>query len=61
MKKIVQLNIFPIFGHQNPGYWIRIGIQPKMLDLDPESVNPDSKHRFNAFQVVALPEYFSVT
>jgi hypothetical protein len=24
--------------------WIRIGIQPKMLDPDPESMNPDPKH-----------------
>ncbi len=23
--------------------WIRIGIQPKMLDPDPESMNPDPK------------------
>jgi hypothetical protein len=25
---------------------IRIGIQPKMLDTDPESMNPDPKHFF---------------
>ncbi len=51
MKKIVQLYIFPIFGHQNPGSRIQNGIQPKMLDPDPESMNSDSKHRFNAFPV----------
>jgi hypothetical protein len=27
----------------DPG-WIRIGIQPKMLDPDPESMNPNPKH-----------------
>jgi hypothetical protein len=41
------LNSFPIFGHQNPGTGlnrIRISIQPKMLDPDPESMNPNRKH-----------------
>jgi hypothetical protein len=42
-----------IFGHQNPGsaldpfpdrIQIRIGIQTKMLDLDPEQMNTDPKH-----------------
>jgi hypothetical protein len=28
-----------------PWIWIRIGIQPKMLDSDPDSMNPDLKHR----------------
>jgi hypothetical protein len=26
--------------------WIRIGIQPKMLDPDLDSMNPDPKHCF---------------
>jgi hypothetical protein len=35
------VNFFSIFGHQNPGSgldpdWIQIGIQPKMLDPDPD-------------------------
>jgi hypothetical protein len=30
------------FWSSNPGS--RIGIQPKMLDPDPDSVNPDRKH-----------------
>ncbi len=25
-------------------FWIRIGIQPEMLDPDPESINTDPKH-----------------
>jgi hypothetical protein len=42
------VNFFSIFGHQNPGLGldperIRLGIQPKMLDPDPESMNPDQK------------------
>jgi hypothetical protein len=27
-------------------FWIRIGCQPKMLDQDPESMNPDPEHWF---------------
>jgi len=25
--------------------WIRIGIKPKMLGADPDSMNPDPKHK----------------
>ncbi len=32
---------FSIYGHKNLG-WIRMGIQPKMLDPDPDSMIPDS-------------------
>ncbi len=44
---------FSIFGHQKP--WIqtrnRIGIQPKMLDQDPESMN---QIRNTAYDITAL-------
>ncbi len=33
--------IFPIFGLKP---WIRIGIQPKLLDPDPDQNNTDPKH-----------------
>jgi hypothetical protein len=33
--------IFSIFGHQN--LWIRMGIQPKMLDPDPYQMNADTQ------------------
>ncbi len=36
--------IFPIFFLLKHWIRIRIGIQPKMLDPNPESINPDSKH-----------------
>jgi hypothetical protein len=36
--------IFPNFYLLKPWIRIRIGIQPKMLDPNPESINPDSKH-----------------
>jgi hypothetical protein len=37
---------FSIIGHQISKPWIRIriGIQPKMLDPDQESMNPDPKY-----------------
>ncbi len=44
---------FSTFGHKNPGSrmdpypdpdWIRIGIQPEMLDPDPYQMNTDPKH-----------------
>jgi hypothetical protein len=55
--------LFPIFGNLNPGsgldpdpdrYWIRIqiGIQLKMLDPDPDSMN-DPKHCFTAGLMVS--------
>jgi hypothetical protein len=39
---------FPVFGHQtlDPYPGPAIGIQPKMLDTDPDSMNPDPKHCF---------------
>ncbi len=45
-KKISQLyrTFFPIFVHRNPWIRIPISILPKMLDPDPESMNPDPKH-----------------
>jgi hypothetical protein len=39
--KILAVNVF-YFWSSKP--WIRIGIQPKMLDLDPELMNSDPKH-----------------
>jgi hypothetical protein len=36
-----------MFCHRNPGSRstrIRLGFQPKLLDPDPESMNPDPKH-----------------
>jgi hypothetical protein len=45
-NKIKNLAVnFINFWSSKPWIWIRIGIQPKMLDLDPdpESMNPDPK------------------
>jgi hypothetical protein len=42
------------FGHQNP--WIRISIQPKMLDPDPHQMNTDPQHWILADLSVALLE-----
>ncbi len=42
LKKLINFfscKFLLIFGHQNP--WIRIGIQPKMLDPDPYQMNTD--------------------
>ena len=35
-------------------FWILIGIQPKILDPDPDSMNPHSKHRYFALRFSAL-------
>ncbi len=35
--------------------WIRIGIHPKMLDADPESMNPDPKHWYQ-FEIVKMKQ-----
>jgi hypothetical protein len=45
-KKNFSCNFFAIFLTSKPWSRIRIGIQPKMLDPDPdpESINPDPKH-----------------
>jgi hypothetical protein len=32
--------------------WIRIAGQPKMLDPDPEAINPDPKHWFRVTQAL---------
>jgi hypothetical protein len=37
------LKVFTIFSYQKPWIWSRIGIDPKMLDPDPESMNPESE------------------
>jgi hypothetical protein len=35
---------FIFFILRSSKFWARIGVQPKMLDPDPESINPDPKH-----------------
>jgi hypothetical protein len=39
-----QLLLLFFFGKKTPPDWTRISIEPKMLDPDPESMNPDPKH-----------------
>jgi hypothetical protein len=38
------VNFFQFFSFWSSKSWIRIGIQSKMLNLDPDSINPDQKH-----------------
>jgi hypothetical protein len=39
--------------------WIRIGIQPKMLDPDPDRMNADRQPCSKAYLNVSISEYFS--
>jgi hypothetical protein len=44
MKLFFSCKIF--FNFRSSNLWIRIGIQPKMLDPDPYQMNTDRKHYF---------------
>jgi hypothetical protein len=58
LKKIRNLNVlkYSMFSLRAEGWiQIRIGIQPKKLDPDPEPINPDSTILQNRFRYGKLP------
>jgi hypothetical protein len=47
IQKNIKISPAYFFNFWSSKHWIQIrtGIQPKMLDSDPDSMNPDPKHR----------------